>query len=687
MKLNKFISILLLFILTSVTALGQSRDVRRGNSFFEDGEYFKALELFEEARNAGENLSVQTQIRIAHCYFELNNIDAAFNRFMELESSLKGQDLFIYAKATHRFGFYQGAIDLYNRCLDEGIGNAAQIQELIRSCEFAVENESFSTDFYVNPSDLATYGQSFGIQYYRDGVVYSSSSGDAEELDRYGRAFLNLYYSPIENGEMQDQRLFSENLAFDYHVGAIAFTSDEKIMYYTKTVRVRGGDSRIKIFRVTHDGNEWGNEEELSINSDRYDCAYPAVTPDDKYLVFSSNMSGGHGATDLYIVERRGNGRFGQPRNLGAEINTFGDERFPFVSDDYTLYFASNGRLGFGGLDIYEAEHKGGTSWANPVNLMKPFNSAKDDFGYVIDPNDPQQGFLSSNRLGSGETDAIFYVEPRGDEEETTQAEESEDMVPMGGILYDEGDVVVDQGSSDPEPEVEPEPKPEPKIDLSVYPDAFITTVNSTFNGTEIEDARVTVKDNESGNMVVNGTTDRNGKIHLILPDEFRKENQTFNITISKGDEYNSRNMIVDIMELEDISRNGVSLTPIFDDEELDDIGTMVIPYRGENITEEGQRVLDQLAVYLKNNPRAVVKLNAHTEARGNKYNNLLTSQKVAEKAEKRLMEKGIDDQNMIPRGYGERYLINNCKRGKLCDDSEHLENRRIEVVVWKMLE
>ena len=684
MKLNKFISILLLFSLTTVALWGQSRSVRRGNNFFEDGEWFKALELFEEARDAGEDLSIQTRIRMANCYFELNNIDDAFNLFMELEPHLKGQDLFTYAKTTHRIGFYQGAIDLYNRCLKEGIGNAAQIQELIRSCEFAEENQTFSTEVYVNPSDLATYGQSFGIQYYKDGVVYSSASGNNDELDRYGRAFLNLYYSPIENGEIQDQRLFSENLVFDYHVGAIAFTSDETTMYYTKSVRVRGGDSRIKIFRVTFDGNEWGNEEELSINSDKYDCAYPAVTPDDKYLIYSSNMSGGHGATDLYIVERRGNGRFGQPRNLGSEINTFGEERFPFVSDDYKLYFASNGHLGFGGLDIFEAEHQGGTSWANPVNLMKPFNSNKDDFGYVIDPNDPQQGFLSSNRLGNGATDAIFYVEPRGEEE----AEETdEDMVPMGGLLYDEGGIVVDQEASEPEPEPEVVPEIQPEVDLSVFPDALSATVNSTFNGTAIADALIIVRDKQTGNVVVRGTTDRNGKIHLIIPDEFRKENQSFDITISKGDEFKSRNMIVDIMELEDIATNGIELTPVFDDAELDDIGTMVIPYRGEQITSEGQSVLDQLAVYLKNHPNVVVKLNAHTDARGNKYNNLITSQKVAEKAEDLMMQKGIDDRNIIPRGYGERYLINKCQRGKLCDDSEHLVNRRIEVVVWKMLD
>lgn len=662
--------------------MGQSRQVRRGNNFFEDGEYFKALEMFEEARDAGEELSIQTQIRIANCYYELNNIDEAFELFMELESHLKGQDLFTYASATHGFGFYQGAIDLYNECLDKGIGNPAQIRELIRSCEWALENETFVTDYLVNPSELLTFGQSFGIQYYKNGVVYSSSSGDSDEVDRYGKEFLNLYYSPIQDGEIQDQRLFSENLVFDYHVGAIAFTTDEKTMYYTRAVRVRGGESRIKIFQVTYNGSEWGNEEELSINSDNYDCAYPAVTPDDKYLLFASNMKGGHGGTDLYIVERRPNGRFGQPQNLGSRINTFGNERFPFVSDSYDLYFASDGHLGFGGLDVFKAVHQGGTSWSEVENMMKPFNSNKDDFGYVIDPNDPEQGFLSSDRIGNGGTDVIFYVEPRSEEESEESAGEEAEMVPMGGLLYDESGEVVTQEKEQPEPE----PKPEPETDLSQFPDAFSTVVNSTFNGTSIDGAIIVVKDNSTGQIVVEGTTDRNGKIHLIIPDEFRKEGQTFEISINKGDDFNGKSMVVDIMELEQIAQNGIALTPVFDDVVLDDIGTMVIPYRGENITSEGQKVLDKLSAYLTNNPNVVVKLNAHTEARGNKYNNLLISQKVAEKAEEYLMERGIDDRNMIPRGYGERYLLNNCRRGKLCDESKHLENRRIEVVVWKML-
>jgi tetratricopeptide (TPR) repeat protein len=546
MKLNKIISIILLFLLVSMTAFGQSRTIRRGNTFFERGEYFKALEYYTEAQSDGEELSIEVRSRIAQCQYHLKDIDAAFNLFREIEDQLEGQDLFIYASTTHAFGYYEGAIELYRQCLEQGIGNASQIQELIKSCEWAIENRDIRIDFLVNPSELLTFGQSFGIQYYKDGVVYSSSSGEGNEVDRYGKEFLNLYYSRLEDGEIQEQRLFSENIVYDNHVGAISFTSDEETMYYTKSVRVRGGDSRIKIFRVTYDGNEWGNEEELSINSDNYDCAYPAVTPDDKYLIFASNMKGGFGGTDLYIAERFGNGRFGSPKNLGPNINSFGYERFPFVSDQYDLYFASDGHMGFGGLDIFKATSLGEGEWGDVENMMQFINSSKDDFGYVIDPDNPKRGFLSSNRLGSGQEDVIFYVEPLSSKEDTSVEGEEEgakedDSMLMGGLIFN------NQPKS--EDADEPEPEPEPEVDVSMFPDALSTTVNSTFNGTAIDGANIVVEDVATGQVVVEGTTDRNGKVHLILPDEYRKQDQSFKISINKGDDYLGKNMIVDIME------------------------------------------------------------------------------------------------------------------------------------------
>jgi outer membrane protein OmpA-like peptidoglycan-associated protein len=113
----------------------------------------------------------------------------------------------------------------------------------------------------------------------------------------------------------------------------------------------------------------------------------------------------------------------------------------------------------------------------------------------------------------------------------------------------------------------------------------------------------------------------------------------------------------------------------------------MVIPYVGNKITDEGLQSLNKLAALLVSNPNVVIKLNGHTDSRGNRYNNLNLSQDIADSAEQVLIGKGVNDENVIPRGYGERYLINKCKRGVYCSDKEHLKNRRIEVVVWKIKE
>jgi hypothetical protein len=425
-------------------------------------------------------------------------------------------------------------------------------------------------------------------------------------------------------------------------------------MYFTKVVRVRGGNNILKLFSVVFDGNDWGNEQELSINSNDFDNAQPAVSPDDQFLYFTSNRPGGYGGKDLYVVERRSNRTYGTPRNLGPKINTFGEEQWPFVAKDNKLYFASDGHIGFGGLDLFEAEFKNG-EWSNVQNMMLPFNSPKDDFGYVINPKNPKQGFISSNRLSDGSIDAIFYVLPR------------------------EVEVVK------PEPVVEPDTT-EAKVDLIIFPRAFSTMLTSTFNGEVVDGADVIINDAYTGALITKGISGSDGKVNIVIPDEYRKEGQEFEIIISKGAGFTEKRMVVNIMELEEIGKGGIALTPIFSDAGLNELSEMVIPYVGTTITADGYKVLDRLAAFLMNNKHVVIKLNGLTDARGNRLTNLQTSQSLAEKAEEYLRTKGIPDENIIPRSYGERYLRNNCGRGKLCTEEQHLENRRIEVAVWRFL-
>ncbi|MFT3738956.1 MAG: OmpA family protein [Breznakibacter sp.] len=674
---------LISFMLISTFTWAQKADLKKANNFLTKGEYFKAMEIYELAQKTGLKLDLEAKKKLARCYYELNKVEKAFNLYTEINETkeLTGDDVFLYARTLHRFGFYSeegGAIEYYQKSLKHG-ANPIVVNELIKGCQWAMENEIYMPGVVVNPSTLETYGQSFGVQYYKNGLVYSSAleSKSGKNLDKQGLSFLNLYISDIdENGELKPgKRLFSENLVFDFHVGAISFTSDYNTMYLTRSVLAKGGRNVMKIFSVQFDGKQWGKPMELPINSNDYDCAMPAVSPDDKYLYFVSNKKAdSYGGKDIFVAEIKRNNTFGEVKNLGPDVNTFGDEVFPVISKNNVLYFSSDGHYGFGGLDLFSSEFING-KWTNVKNMLKPYNSNYDDFCYVIDPNDKTRGFLSTNNFGSNESDVIFYVRPRTVEKDTKAADE--ERVVAGLEMLRTAD-------SEKQPVVETKPGPEPQI--VGLPNQLSSLLTSTFNGTSIGGATVVLKETVTGKVIGQAVSDDNGRFSISIPDEYRKEDLEFELEVFKGDEFKPKKMVLNIQEFEDLKKSGIALTPIFNDAVLDDIGGMVIPYVGNEITAEGYKILDRLAAYLLSNPSIVIKLNGHTDARGNRYINLTVSQQVAEKAEMYLKTKGVPDENMIPRGYAERYLINKCKRGKYCTEQEHLQNRRVEVVVWKRL-
>ncbi|HHT99978.1 MAG TPA: OmpA family protein, partial [Bacteroidales bacterium] len=379
-------------------------------------------------------------------------------------------------------------------------------------------------------------------------------------------------------------------------------------------------------------------------------------------------------------VERKPNRTYGSPSNLGPRVNTFGDERYPFISKDNVLYFASDGHPGFGGLDLFKATFEGGI-WSNVQNMLRPFNSEKDDFGYVINPKDPQKGFISTNRLGAEGEDYIFYVQYLDEEPQV--------VVPEPEPEPEVVEVEVVEPVQKPDPVIEVvETKPvveEPKIDLSIFPSSLAGQVLSTFNGTALGDVNIVLADAFTGTVVGRATSSGNGRFSITIPDSYRREGQEFEISMSKPD-YNTRKFTANIMDLNEIAATGFSLTPIFKEADLNELSGIVIPYVGDDITPDGYNILDRVAAYLLANPNVVIKLNGHTDARGDRLNNLNISQRIAEKAEEYLLKKSVPDENIIPRGYGERYILNKCRRGKLCSDEEHLENRRVEVVVWRFL-
>jgi len=918
MKLQKFI---ILFLFVSLIVVG--KDIyTKGDLLYKKGDYFLALEDYKSFKPKKED-EAPIQIRIARCYYQLNRMEEAYKTFYDYSDSLRGEDVYMYATALNKTGNYKEAIKWYYNVPKE-LADTLNVKEQINSCRWAMRTNT-SVPVELKPTRLADLGQSFGIQYYKTGVVFSAPDNKSKNVDNHGLGFQNLYYSDLRNNEIAPtQKKFSSELKFPYHVGAISFSHNYTRMYYTKTLRIKGNKSILKILSSSYDPkiNDWVNETVLPFNSDSYSCAHPAISPDNKYLYFTSDMPNGYGGKDLYRVMILDNNMYGKVENLGPQINTFGDEMFPFVGSDNTLYFSSNGHAGFGCLDVFKTSFVDG-KWTEPENMMPPINSSYDDFAYTINPNDKNTGFISSDRgnrpdviyainaikkapiklstslenandgspiangnvsvidantgteIGKAESDKFGAFEvpipedyrdnnhPLTIKASQNDYETKEMKVPASKIqdinnrriplkpknenlpeslsttltdIYDRSPIIgkkvtlkdknTDQfigqtlsdssgvvnidipnefRKSDQDFNIElakGQGYPDQKLTVSMaeldyikkkgidlkpekteIPAYFSSRLTSTIDNKPIANAKINLKDSKTGEFIGKTTTDADGNFSIQIPDKYKKDGSLFNLeianipgfldekldvsiyniqklmnsgiklkpqdkfsvevastlttsyngepisnatvtikdaktgaklgeTISKADgsfnlfisdvyrgakdfiievkkedKFAQKTILTSIEDLSNMKKDGISLTPIFNDKMLDEINIMVVPHDRKKITQIGYLTLDKLAQYMKSNPKIVIRLNGHTDVRGERYENLSVSQEMADTAKKYLVSKGVQDGNIIARGYGDRYVINKCRRGQECSLTDHMQNNRVQIVVWKILQ
>lgn len=208
-------------------------------------------------------------------------------------------------------------------------------------------------------------------------------------------------------------KLLRGDVNTEVHESSAVFTKDGKTMFFTrnnylnKQLGTDGtGTTLLKLYSATLVDNKWEQIKELPFNSDDYSVAHPAIDAEGKKLYFASDMPGSYGSSDLYEVALHEDGTFGTPINLGDHINTEGRKTFPYVAKTGDLYFASDGHVGLGGLDIFIAK-KGNTIFSTPYNVGRPINSPHDDFSFIIDTAS-YTGYFSSNRKESQGSDDIF---------------------------------------------------------------------------------------------------------------------------------------------------------------------------------------------------------------------------------------------------------------------------------------
>lgn len=419
------ISLLLLICLISTQALfAQSLKEKKADRLYDQLAYKKAASLYEELILNGNNTERITK-RLADAYrlmLEWDNAEHWYSVVVE-GANAKPIDYYYYAQALKANEKYEQALSWMDKYAKLEQGDL-RVKDNLQKKGSLKELLAGSDGVIIKNLDINSKEADFGTSFLKNNLIVFSSSRKSAKGVQYtyawnDRPFLDLYIANKNaTGDLVNALPFSEELNSRYHEGPVVFNQRGSVIYFTrnnyfekKVGKSKKDVNNLKIFKATKVGEKWGQIESLHFNSDEYSCGHPTLSANGKLLFFASDMPGGYGGTDIYVCEKKGK-YWGTPINLGDSINTEGNEMFPFLHKDGTLYFSSDGLFGLGGLDIFMATAKDSTllQFNIPKNIAKPLNSSRDDFAFTISENNTD-GYFSSNREGGHGDDDIYYFQ------------------------------------------------------------------------------------------------------------------------------------------------------------------------------------------------------------------------------------------------------------------------------------
>lgn len=389
---------------------------KRADHLYEHYYYQEAIELYRQALEKKPD-NDRLKLQIAESYRKLNNPEQAaiwYKKVINHSDIVKPKHKLYYAQALLSNQQYWQAEEWYIRYQQEARNGIAtnRLQGLAQMPAFYRDSAMYTLKELNTNSPASDFSPAF----YDSGMVFVSARNTLQPIKQLYRwnetPYLDLFYTDIAGKKAP--RLFNSKLNTIYHEGPAVFYSDDTKVIFTRNSKKRDESkvSKLALFEAERspEGSAWSTPVPLAINNPNYSVGHPAITQDGNTLYFISDMPGGLGGTDIYVSQRK-NGEWQAPANLGSSVNTPGDEMFLFLHNDETLYFASDGRGGLGGLDTYRVSI--GVEGAGfPENVGYPINTSYDDFGFILN-QEGDLGYLSSNRQGEAIDDDIYQFTVR----------------------------------------------------------------------------------------------------------------------------------------------------------------------------------------------------------------------------------------------------------------------------------
>ena len=414
---------LLLIFVASPEVSAQKRKSDRAYSSFTAGEYYDAIDLFKDAysktKKADKNLRTEMVFMIAECYRLTNDPKNAETWYkLAVKSSFsKPEAQYWLAESLKKNGKYQQAIDEFKKYKQIAPSDARADQE-IRSCELANEWMRNPEAYKIEElKDINSKESDFSPAYGRDdyGLIYFTTSRDGvagkKTHGATGQNFTDIFESRIDKKSKWSTPVPVEVINSEFEEGTPSFSSDYNELYFTRCEAGKREKKGCIIMYTKRNGDKWGDPKNIGLLPDSLIAAHPSISKDDLTLYFVSDLPGGFGKKDIWKVTRlRPGDTWSKPVNLGPDINTPGDELFPYIREDGTLYFSSDGLIGMGGLDIFKAKPQPDGSWI-VQNMKPPINSFADDFGIAFEGLN-EKGIFSSTRKGKGNDDLYSFELP-----------------------------------------------------------------------------------------------------------------------------------------------------------------------------------------------------------------------------------------------------------------------------------
>jgi outer membrane protein OmpA-like peptidoglycan-associated protein len=403
------------FVMVSGMLSAQNQYTKTADKLFNRYEYVDAAKEYLKLAE-GSKADNYVYKQLAESYYNVFNTKEAVKWYAKVvEQKQDAETYYKYAQMLKAEGNFKEA-DQQMQQFAQLAPNDQRAKTFVSKPNYLPELQGQTKLYDVAKSDVSSDKTDFGAVLTNDNNIYfASSRNTSRKTNSWNEEpYLDIYKATYNaNGTISDA-VAVENINTKWHDGPVSITNDGATMYYgsesfnekefTKDKPKNAKFGKIYLYRATKQGDNWTNGKPLPFNNKGYDVRNPSISKDGKTLYFSSNMPGGFGGEDIWKVAVNGD-EYGTPENLGAKVNTEANESFPFITEDNILFFSSNGKTGFGGLDVFKMDLNKGTE---AINVGEPVNTSKDDFAFTYNTT-KKVGFFSSNRDGN---DDIFKADP-----------------------------------------------------------------------------------------------------------------------------------------------------------------------------------------------------------------------------------------------------------------------------------